>query len=151
MAVPNKPFWLSQANTEFSGDRWSSNILSKAGLSLPRFAGELAGKSSSIVLNLTIGEYSPGYETELGYRRGQMGAISIGEYEGKTINAISCYDDLPNILYFSLESSTGKPISVTISGFGSAVIADGSGTLNSVYSYFNARRGSVVQVTLAAA
>ncbi|MGL5490439.1 MAG: hypothetical protein ACRDC6_29900 [Shewanella sp.] len=151
MAVPNKPFWLSQANTEFGGDRWSSNILSKAGLSLPRFAGELAGKSSSVVLNLTIGEYSPGYETELGYRRGQMGAISIGQYEGKTINAISCYDDLPNMLYFSLESSTGKPIRITISGLGSAVIVEGSGTFNSIYSYFNARRGSVVQVTLAAA
>ncbi len=151
MAVPNKPFWLSVANTEFAANHWASNILSKATLSLPRYAGELAGRSSSVVLNLTIGEFSPGYETQLGYQGGVMGSISIGQFEGKNIQNIMCYDDQPNMLYFSLEGSAGKPVRVTISGLGSAVIAEGSGTFNSIYSYFNARRGSVVQVTLAAA
>ena len=50
MAVPSKPFWLSQANTEFGGNGWASNILSKAGLSIPRYVGELAGKSAFSIL-----------------------------------------------------------------------------------------------------
>ena len=51
MPVPNKPFWLSQANTEFGGNGWASNILSKAGLALPRMAGDLAGMSAFAILN----------------------------------------------------------------------------------------------------
>ncbi|MGL6336899.1 hypothetical protein [Aeromonas jandaei] len=149
MAVPNKPFWLSIANAEFNANRWASNILSQANLSLPRYVGELAGKSSSVVLDLTIGEFSPGYETQLGYQRGVMGSISIGQFEGKNIEHFMCYDDLPNTLYFSLEGSTAKPILVTVSGLGSALIEGGYGTFNSIYSYFSTRRGSVVQVTLA--
>ena len=44
MAVPNVPFWLSQANTEFAGNGWASNIMSKAGLAVPGWASSLAGK-----------------------------------------------------------------------------------------------------------
>ncbi len=51
MPVPAKPFWLSQANTEFGGNGWASNILSKAGLALPRMAGDLAGMSAFAILN----------------------------------------------------------------------------------------------------
>ena len=29
MAVPNVPFWLSQANTEFQANGWASNIMGK--------------------------------------------------------------------------------------------------------------------------
>lgn len=50
MAVPSKPFWLSQANTEFGGNGWASNILSKAGLALPRYVGDLAGMSAFTIL-----------------------------------------------------------------------------------------------------
>ena len=51
MAVPNVPFWLSQANTEFAGNGWASNIMSKAGLAVPGWASSLAGKSAVIVGN----------------------------------------------------------------------------------------------------
>lgn len=50
MPVPAKPFWLSQANTEFGGNGWASNILSKAGLSVPRYVGDLAGMSAFTIL-----------------------------------------------------------------------------------------------------
>ncbi|AWH15717.1 hypothetical protein KNT91_gp193 [Aeromonas phage 60AhydR15PP] len=43
MAVPNVPFWLSQANTEFQANGWGSNILSKAGLGTTGLLGQLAG------------------------------------------------------------------------------------------------------------
>lgn len=46
MAVPNAPFWLSQANTEFSANGWGSNILSKAGVAVPGWCSQLAGMSA---------------------------------------------------------------------------------------------------------
>ena len=53
MAVPNKPFWLSQANSEFEGNGWASNILKKAYLPTPGLVGDLAGKSAFVSI---IGE-----------------------------------------------------------------------------------------------
>lgn len=50
MAVPNLPFWLSAANTEFAGNGWASNIMSKAGLAVPGLASSLAGKSAVTVV-----------------------------------------------------------------------------------------------------
>ncbi|MEL3918129.1 hypothetical protein [Aeromonas enteropelogenes] len=48
MTVPDKPFWLSQANSEFEGNGWASNILEYAFLSTPGLLGDLAGKSSMV-------------------------------------------------------------------------------------------------------
>lgn len=48
MAVPNLPFWLSAANTEFSANGWGSDILSKAGLGTTGLLGQLAGKSNIV-------------------------------------------------------------------------------------------------------
>lgn len=45
--VPNVPFWLSKANTEFGGGGAASTILSKAGIPAPRWLSNLAGKSAS--------------------------------------------------------------------------------------------------------
>ncbi|MGG5825948.1 hypothetical protein [Aeromonas salmonicida] len=50
MTVPNIPFWLSDANTEFGGNGWASDICSKAGLALPADLVNLAGKSALSVL-----------------------------------------------------------------------------------------------------
>lgn len=47
MAVPNAPFWLSQANTEFQANGWASNIMGKAGVAVPGWCSQLAGKSSA--------------------------------------------------------------------------------------------------------
>lgn len=46
MAVPNVPFWLSQANTEFQANGWASNIMGKAGVPVPGWCSQLAGKSA---------------------------------------------------------------------------------------------------------
>lgn len=55
MAVPNLPFWLSAANTEFGGNGWASNILSKAGIPAPRNCSALAGMSATITVSLPGG------------------------------------------------------------------------------------------------
>ena len=48
MAVPNGPFWLSQANTEFQANGWASNIMGKAGLGTTGLLGRLAGMSAFV-------------------------------------------------------------------------------------------------------
>ncbi|MGL4843972.1 MAG: hypothetical protein ACRC2Y_05050 [Aeromonas veronii] len=47
IAVPAPAFWLSQANTEFGGNQWGSNILAKAGLPAPQWLSNLAGKANA--------------------------------------------------------------------------------------------------------
>lgn len=54
MTVPNKPFWLSQANNEFKGNQWGSNILSSAQLAVPGWLGELAGKSAFVKTHTVV-------------------------------------------------------------------------------------------------
>ena len=46
MAVPNLPFMLSQANTEFNGNGWGSDIRTKARLPAAGWLSELAGMAS---------------------------------------------------------------------------------------------------------
>lgn len=46
MAVPNLPFMLSQANTEFNGNGLASQIMSNAGLGSTGLVSRLAGMAS---------------------------------------------------------------------------------------------------------
>lgn len=55
MAVPNLPFWLSAAHAEFGSNRWASHVLSLAGVPAPRHCSALAGRSSTITVNLPGG------------------------------------------------------------------------------------------------
>lgn len=48
MPISNKPFFLSQANREFKGNKWGANILKTARLPFPGWLGELAGKSADL-------------------------------------------------------------------------------------------------------
>lgn len=50
MTVPNVPFWLSDANSEFGGNGWASDICAKAGLALPADLIDLAGRSALTVI-----------------------------------------------------------------------------------------------------
>lgn len=44
--IPNGQFYLSQANTEFGGNGYASDILAKAGVPAPRLLSQLMGKSA---------------------------------------------------------------------------------------------------------
>ena len=65
MQVPNVPFWLSAANTEFSANGWGSNILSKAGLGTTGLLGQLAGMASlkkiASIQSVVTGNNTPPY------------------------------------------------------------------------------------------
>lgn len=76
--VPNVPFWLSQANTEFGGGGAASTILSKAGIPAPRWLSNLAGKSSashSLVVGTQYNRY--GFHASNG-----MGSLSPASVRG---------------------------------------------------------------------
>ena len=65
MAVPNAPFWLSQANTEFQANGWASNIMWKAGVAVPGWCSQLAGMASlkqiASIQSVVTGNNTPPY------------------------------------------------------------------------------------------
>ena len=67
MAVPNAPFWLSQANTEFAGNGWASNIMGKAGVAVPGWCSQLAGMASlkkiASIQSVVTGNNTPPWAT----------------------------------------------------------------------------------------
>ena len=67
MAVPNVPFWLSQANTEFQANGWASNIMWKAGVAVPGWCSQLAGMASlkqiASIQSVVTGNNTPPYAT----------------------------------------------------------------------------------------
>ncbi|MGL5156142.1 MAG: hypothetical protein ACRC9H_14640, partial [Aeromonas veronii] len=86
-AVPALPFYLSQANTEFSGNGWASDILSKAKIPAPQWLSSLAGKSSNLRLKLSVAKVDIALSKWYGY----MGLLSeslgyLGNIEPKQTN-----------------------------------------------------------------
>lgn len=57
--IPSGAFWLSQANTEFQGNNWASNVLAKANKPAPRWLSNLRGMSA-----LTLIQNPPGLSQE---------------------------------------------------------------------------------------
>lgn len=63
--VPNVPFWLSQANTEFKGNGLASQIMSNAGLGSTGLVSRLAGMASlrqiASIQSVVTGNNTPPY------------------------------------------------------------------------------------------
>ncbi|UNU87616.1 hypothetical protein [Aeromonas dhakensis] len=159
MTVPNKPFWLSQANSEFGGNGWASNIISRAGLSVPRWVGELAGRSASITMNLTIGMHNQ----DVGF---SAGVIAYGNLSpranaivGGDILAINTGAFINQSLSFALVSGGAiKPFTLTIPGVISRTYtresADIPGMLwmaMDIQAWLKARNGQTIQLVFTAA
>lgn len=152
MTVPNKPFWLSQANSEFGGNGWASNVLSQAGLGLPRFVGELAGKRAATTFNMVIAEWMVGRaDYEVGFQPGR-GSVSPDSYKGVDFEALfgASYDD-----NLSVKFGDAIPnISLTIVGAGTVTVPANSGNLYAfipwpgIYHWLEARVGQTVQVIM---
>lgn len=75
-AVPNLPFYLSQANAEFKGNGWASDILAKARIPAPQWLSNLAGRSDwTNVLTIGKARYDAwGYDSSSSpdYRMGEL-------------------------------------------------------------------------------
>lgn len=159
MTVPNKPFWLSQANSEFGGNGWASNIMSRAGLSVPRWIGELAARSASITMNLTIGMHNQ----DVGF---SAGVIAYGNLSpranaivGGDILAINTGAFTNQSLSFTLvNGGVIKPFTLTIPGVISRTYthesADIPGILwmaMDIQAWLKARNGQTIQLVFTAA
>lgn len=124
-AVPNGPFLLSQANAEFGGNQWASNILAKANLPAPRLLSTLMGKSAASNI-LTVGNYS----NQFGYRDVSgapvFGAVSGGNVLGKVVTELVARTD--NVAWISVYGVVAGTVRATLP--------------NGVYVDFNFRNDS---------
>lgn len=148
MTVPNVPFWLSDANSEFGGNGWASDICAKAGLALPADLKSLAGRSSETKIVMTIGVYNPGYENQIGYAISAAGALSNNYHKGRQITMIGGYDDQLDTLYVTIDKPS--PLTITIEGAGTMTIPAGTGSIRwpGIINWLWARNGQKVNVTL---
>lgn len=83
-AVPAGPFYLSQANTEFKGNGWASDILAKARIPAPQWLSNLAGRSNWTNI-LTVGKAR--YDA-WGYDANGSSEYRMGELEPRDITNI---------------------------------------------------------------
>ncbi|EKP0262628.1 hypothetical protein JFQ93_003982 [Aeromonas sobria] len=81
MSVPAKPFWLSDAYNEFGGNRWMSDTANRAGLSVPRWLGELAGRSAFLIVQVPQEAFTYGPDARFLVK--MDGSNIIGFSEGK--------------------------------------------------------------------
>ena len=150
MAVPNVPFWLSQANTEFAGNGWASNIMSNAGLAIPGMASSLAGKSAQFNFTLNIGSYYNGYRTQVG-ANDYNGSVSPDSFDGRVISRLFSSDYSPNEIYLRL-SGAAKAYTLTIDGAGSVGFTSNGGGVTipwvGIYAWLAARVNSGIACNL---
>ena len=107
MAVPNVPFYLSQANTEFKANGWASNIMGKANVPVPGWCSQLAGKSSASH-QFTIGRSGNGFW--LGYGDGSSvswsdqvhGNLSPRSWGPFKVTSLGCRYDTYNTSFMTL-------------------------------------------------
>lgn len=135
--VPNVPFWLSQANTEFGGGGAASTILSKAGIPAPRLLSQLGGRSA-YSHKLTIGEV-PGAVG--GFVRGFRASVDVYENPQTAIGGLSPQTLGPgSIRTFICSTNLTDGISVAIKPVISSaqgtmtIIIPGLGTLSGTYN-----------------
>lgn len=131
MAVPNAPFWLSQANTEFSANGWGSNMLSKAGLGSTGLLSQLAGKSAFTPTN-TMTVRASANNNQWGWN--PVAATPYGAFSPDTTGSVTWR-------YFYVTTSIVLSSSVAITGTFKVTLATGASV---TIQYANMSAGSVI-------
>lgn len=124
--IPNGPFYLSQANTEFGGGGWASTTLSKAGVPAPRLLSALMGKSASThTLTPTVQVLGQGElvgfrgPTDVyGYPQTAFGAISPASFIGTITSTVSTTNGVDTISMAALGNYPSSNMEITIHGLG---------------------------------
>ncbi|MGL4763844.1 MAG: hypothetical protein ACRC2N_02200 [Aeromonas sp.] len=177
IAVPAPSFWLSQANAEFGGNQWGSNILAKAGIPAPQWLSNLAGRSSWSNV-MTIGADVGFGMADYGFMNDPNGMWAVGNITPRTTPhgrrirdvLVSNYAVVNGnltwgtFLTFSSLDSTPNYVEVTIEGLGTFEIngmryvpADSSVSAHyrgevavsqGVFDWFVARTGQNVNVRI---
>lgn len=138
MAVPNVPFWLSQANTEFQANGWASNIMWKAGVAVPGWCSQLAGRSAFTPTNtMTVG-VSPN-NNQWGWN--PVSRQPFGDFSPVTTGSVTWH-----YFYVNVASITLSP-TVAITGTFVVTLATGASV---TLRYNNLTAGSVIAGDVAA-
>lgn len=155
MAVPNLPFWLSAANAEFSANGWGSNILSKAGVAVPGWCSQLAGKSAFVPTNtLTVGVsvnnnqwgWNPVAATPYGaFSPATTGSVT---WQYFYVNAASITLSSTVLVTGTFEVTLATGASVTLRYNNLTVGSVIAGDLTTFISQVRAKAGSTLQVSI---
>lgn len=156
MAVPAKPFYLKAAYTEFGKalNTGVSGVMTAQGLTIPDYAGDLAGTSASEIHTLVVANdsnYYYGYwwVGPLGSFTPQQSAIAGGNFGQCQQSIIDA-----NRLYIQQSDGVGafpNAFRITIVGLGSVWVPAGNTgalTLTGVLDFFRNRVGQSIQVTI---
>lgn len=151
MTVPNVPFYLSQANTEFSGNNYASGILLKAAINAPVLVSTLGGKSSA-THTAVFGLYGGRPYANGAYAYSTVGSISPHGLGG---HIIDYFDTTTNELVLAVQSflTPGSlRCTATIEGLGtgSAMCDSLSWTIPipGIDAFLRARIGSTIKLKL---
>lgn len=112
MAVPNIPFYLSQANTEFPGNGRASQIMSNAGLGATGLVSRLAGKSNIVFVKgpPTLIRTSAQWRAALGFIRRKTACrheYSLGGGGSWEETCVTASESTPVYFRVTLVSGTG--------------------------------------------
>lgn len=155
MAVPNVPFWLSQANTEFQANGRASNIMWKAGVAVPGWCSQLAGKSAFVPTNtLTVGvsvnNNSWGWNPVAATPYGAFSPVTTGSvtwayfYVNFGSMALSSTVRITGTFEVTLATGASVTLQYNNSTAGSVIAGD----LTAFISQVQAKAGSTLQVSI---
>ena len=155
MAVPNVPFYLSQANTEFQANGWGSNILSKAGLGSTGLLSQLAGKSAFTPTNtMTVGvsasNNSWGWNPVAATPYGAFSPVTTGAvtwwvfYVSTTV--ISLFPTAQTTGTFKVTLATGASVTIQYANLTAGTVT--AGDVATFISQVRAKAGTTLQISI---
>lgn len=154
MAVPNVPFLLSQAATEFGltgRPVAASTIVATSGLSPVAGAlSRLAGRSAAFAFNFYINSLNPGYEIQVGTVNG--GNVAPKAWGSNSIESIVSYSDQQDIVNIYV-AGPAKAMRLDIAGAGAVTFTSNSKysvavSWPGIYAWLLVRIGQTVACTL---
>lgn len=124
MAVPNVPFWISQAHAEAKTSGWTSSAINALQVFTPGWCSSMAGRTYATRSTLTVGTLSGttppvnarGYSLSNGSPSGiAFGALSGSVHEGITIQAFYRNSlQSTNSIYFQFSANLPAAMKVRI-------------------------------------
>ena len=156
MAVPNVPFWLSQANTEFQANGWASNIMGKAGVAVPGWCSQLAGMASlrriASIQSVVTGNNTPPYAM---FSYNESTRQTIYTYiDGTTVKSYPIFDGRAwvRILNGGIEYvNCTEARWYQVDGISRGVLNPNKGTVRSqTYEFSATENGTIVYTVVAA-
>ena len=150
MAVPNLPFYMTAANTEFVGTAagWSSATLAAASLPKPRWLSELAGRSASATLTMVVGNHGAEatYGASPNFNNRAFGSITGGTFDGRTITDIVADVNNTSKCYITI-TGTKFPVLIDFPGYGTiSITASGYTNLGNLnwYNYIKGQFNNTI-------